>query len=112
MIEILKRCIIDYDRIIICKDIDITERQYNDILRGGKKVAFFMNKEVGDWISGKNIFTVSDGEMNHLMDLYRLYEFSDNVILLNHANYPGIDNLVKTGIITKSDMFEALGGKG
>ncbi|WP_026834803.1 hypothetical protein [Eubacterium xylanophilum] len=43
-----------------------------------------------------------------LADLFRLYEFSDKVILMEHINYPGIDNYVKTGVISKEEMIRSL----
>ncbi len=40
---------------------------------------------------------------------YRLYEYTDDICVLeDNPLYPGLTNYVKTGLLTKEEMIEAL----
>ncbi len=54
------------------------------------------------------LIDVQDDDLEQISDLYRLYEFSDKITLLEHINYPGIDNYVKTGVLTQDEMCKVL----
>ena len=52
---------------------------------------------------------LSDTEMYDLLDLYRMYDFSDKIIVIaDDLRYGGLHNYVKDGIITKDEMVTAL----
>jgi|GEM_PF-6645109 len=51
---------------------------------------------------------LSDGDEN-FKKYYRLYEYTDDLtVLSDDTKYPGILNFVKTGILTKEEMIDAL----
>ena len=55
---------------------------------------------------------ISPKEMDEVLEVYRMYEFSDKVMLISDSVQHGsLINYVKTGIITKEEMVEALLGE-
>lgn len=52
---------------------------------------------------------VNDSDLEKLFKLYRIYEFSDRVILISkEKNYGDLFNYVNTGLISEREMLEAL----
>jgi|GEM_PF-2817025 len=53
---------------------------------------------------------LSQIEMDELISLYHLYEFTDKIIFLSEAqcNYPSLMNFVRLGILSEDEMLEAL----
>lgn len=51
---------------------------------------------------------VRDDMAGCLAELYRMYEFSDNIVLLECGAYPTIWNYVCSGILTKEEAVQAL----
>ena len=52
---------------------------------------------------------VNDEETGRYKSLYHLYEYTDDICVLEDTSvYPGIINYVKTGILTPEEMVEAL----
>ena len=48
-------------------------------------------------------------EMDEILEIYNMYDFSDNVIVVSNSNqYGSLFNYVKTGILTKQEMVDAL----
>lgn len=52
---------------------------------------------------------VTRQEMGEILEVYRMYDFSDKVFVVSDSNqYGSIFNYVRNGIMTKQEMAEAL----
>ena len=48
-------------------------------------------------------------EMDEILEIYNMYDFSDKVIVVSNSNqYGSLFNYVKTGILTKQEMVDSL----
>lgn len=57
----------------------------------------------------KNIETVSKEGLSTYGKYYRLYEYTDDICVLeDNPLYPGLINYVKTGLLTKEELIDAL----
>ena len=60
--------------------------------------------------SGERLLTKK--QMERVLELYHLYDFSDKVtVLSSNVQYASMVNYVKTGLLTMEGMVEALLGK-
>lgn len=59
---------------------------------------------------GNHVYvTVSEKEMNEILEIYRSYESSDKLTMFaDSRNYGTMWNYVDSGILTPEDVFEAL----
>lgn len=107
--------------------------ELNEILRSGKNVLVY-NLDEMDYLeilikgikeSHRNILIwsgnvavglekeidriLSVDEMFELLLLYRMYEFTDKIIIVSDVSYcPGMLNYVRQGLLSKEEMAEAL----
>ena len=52
---------------------------------------------------------ISESQMNELLNIIYLYDFSDKVIVISDSSqYGGLLNYVKTGLLTKRELIDAL----
>ena len=57
----------------------------------------------------KNTMGIAYDEFHELLKFYKSYDFSDKIVLVSeNAQYGSLFNLVKTGILSKQEMVEAL----
>lgn len=57
----------------------------------------------------KTCMMVSDEKQYHYDVYYRLYEFTDDICVLEeNPLYPGLLNYVKTGLLTKEELIDVL----
>ena len=66
--------------------------------------------QVRDELKDKDIWCVQDEKQDELVSLYHMYEFTDNMTILDPTiyNYPNIFNFIKTGILTEKEAEEAI----
>ena len=57
----------------------------------------------------KGVARVSKLEMEEILEMYRTYDFSDQLLVVSNSSINGsMYNYVKTGILTKQEMIDAL----
>ncbi len=57
----------------------------------------------------KNLETVSKEGLSTYGKYYHLYEYTDDICVLeDNPLYPGLINYVKTGLLTKEELIDAL----
>lgn len=62
----------------------------------------------------KHIFSAHQGDClanqcEYIEKYYRLYEYTDDICVLeDNPLYPGLFNYVKTGLLTKEELIDAL----
>lgn len=57
-------------------------------------------------------YELSSACKERIAELYNLYEFSDEILMINSTPlYPSLFNYVKTGILTEEEMIQALFNK-
>lgn len=120
MIYKLERFINQYDKILIWDQKSICDKnlindfgQFLKQISSKKKYLIMMNdmvalqEAVGECFA--DIILISKEEMDFINKLYRMYEFSDRIILIAESNnFPGIFNYLCTGVLSKQECFEAL----
>lgn len=56
----------------------------------------------------EGIRIISEQELEEILNLFRLYEFTDNLQVIGESqNFGGLLNYVKTGVLTEMEFFEA-----
>lgn len=57
----------------------------------------------------KQLIYIPQKDMNEVLEMYRMYEFSDKVTVISDTSqYGSLFNYIKTGILTKEEMVDAL----
>lgn len=106
----LDKFINDGKKVLIFDDDD------SDILHliyDGLKYKEIMNVEIWHCIEEASDYKYSTyimrKEMDEILEIYNMYDFSDKVIVVSNSNqYGSLFNYVKTGILTKQEMVDSL----
>lgn len=66
-----------------------------------------------DYANENSLYTfvhmISQAETDEIMDIYRLYEFTDNLIVLSDdLSYPGLVNYMRQGVLDEQSMIAAI----
>lgn len=66
-------------------------------------------RQKGDIQGNSEYRQISSKEQKELSDLYRMYEFSDHFqVLADCPQFGGLLNYVKTGLLSKEEVFELI----
>ena len=66
------------------------------------------NVDIWQCIDGLSDYVLRE-KIDAVLDIYRMYDFSDKVLVVSDSNqYGSLFNYVKTGILTKQEMVDAL----
>lgn len=73
-----------------------------------KKILIMGNIDYSD-MDTINSQKLSETEYNKIYELYSTYEFSDKIQFMTETSqYANLQNYVKTGLLTQSEMYDAL----
>jgi hypothetical protein len=94
--------------LIFDDDLDILHLIYD-----GLKYKEITNVEIWHCIEEASDYKYSTyimrKEMDEILEIYNMYDFSDKVIVVSNSNqYGSLFNYVKTGILTKQEMVDSL----
>lgn len=98
-IRVFVICIADIE-ILYCIKMEIIRRNLENVV-----VWHYMNDESDNYIDN----CLTPNEMNDVVDINNLYNFTDKLIILSESGqYGNLMNYVRTGILTKKEMVDAL----
>ena len=108
----LKRYLSDYDLVVLVMEDDgvngIADRMSHSkaASQTQKRVLFLSSQDAGQ---SENYSKISNDEVSALLEIYRMYDFSDHFCVLSRSKrYGGLFNYVDTGQLTEEELFEAV----
>lgn len=113
----LERDLAEYDRIILARGrravqgLGAVLGKHPVFRNTDRKVLILSDMDGGGAACTGNIVWrhIGEGEMADILDMYRLYEFSDRLVLFSQEeNFGGLLNFVDTGILTMDEAVESL----
>lgn len=109
-IFLLENTIKNGNKVIV---FDVDDKEVLSLLYESLQKNKMMNIEVwhcnDESIKDKRIRIISKQEINEIMYLYHLYDFSDKIIVISSSDqYASMYNYIKTGILTRQEMVDAL----
>lgn len=115
----LKEFIDEYDKILVLDCDKITDKgliyrflKHMNRPFTEKKYLVLLNdievlRNIEEYII--DVVLLSRKEFDELMQIYRMYEFTDRITLVSEKNnFPGILNYLHNGILSEQECFEAL----
>lgn len=113
ILEIIKKCINEYDRVYLLKNTDCVNKTFFRLLSGekNKKNLLLVKDMVQNDISECeiDIQVMSYEEYCGIEQMYYMYEFSDHIhMLADDTPYSSLINYISSGILTEEEAFMAL----
>lgn len=95
--------------ILFDSDDSVLLASISSILNAQDMVKVKIWHSIETFLDSNCIVLISRKQLDNVLQLYRLYDFSDRVITVSdNFQYGSLYNYMKTGIITKEEMIEAL----
>lgn len=111
--EYLEKVVKNFDKILLIADeceMELTQADIDKIDLADKKILILSIRQME--LSGNISVERISGELcAQLRSFYHMYEFADNFVLLNNSQlHATIFNLVRTGVLTSEEAWQALLG--
>ena len=109
----LEKDLEEFDRIILVDEQRVKQEfldafyESEDLAAACRKILILSGAE--DKRKGNIVWRhITESEMQDMIKLYHMYEFSNRISLLSWENaFGGLDNLVNTGVLTKEEAIKA-----
>lgn len=114
----LEKYIEGYEKVIIfdckCKKvIDLFNYfiNYKDLGKITSKIVILSTEKINVTLQSSNVdvCVISKTDLTFLLNIYRMYEFSDRITLISESSqYPSLLNYILTGMLTEEEFIDAL----